>query len=134
MGACANRFSEIEGYSNDVAECEQEINAAINASITPTSTQHISSLYPWHWSITNPNFNNVSKAPSIIIARIKIAKEGFAGYSYYSSYLNDFYVTVVLRRDTSFNSSNNSLFFMFNSFPVSTRPTSKINIKKAPII
>ena len=98
--------SEIEGYSNDVAACEEEINAAINASITPTSTQHISSLYPWHWSVTNPNFNNVSKAPSIIIARIKIAKEGFAGYSYYSSYLNDFYVTVVLRRDTSFSSSN----------------------------
>lgn len=98
--------SEIQRYSNDVAACAEEINAAINASITPTSTQHVSSLYPWHWSTTNPNFNNVSKAPSVIIARIKIAKEGFAGYSYYSSYLNDFYVTVILRRDTSFSSSN----------------------------
>ena len=105
--------SEIEVYSNDVAGCAEEINAAINASITPTSTQHISSLYPWHWSVTNPNFNNVSKAPSVIIARIKIAKEGFAGYSNYSSYLNDFYVTVVLRRDTSYN-GNNTLQYVGN--------------------
>lgn len=95
--------AKMDGYAADVEKCRDDMNATLDSGVTTSSGSHVSSLYHGHWTTTIPNFDSADKAPSTMIVRIKIAKDAFAAYTNYTSYLDDFYVNVVLRKDDSNN-------------------------------
>lgn len=99
----ADVTAKMDGYAADVEKCRDDMNATLDSGVTTSSSSHVSSLYPGHWTTNVPNFDSADKAPSTMIVRIKIAKDAFAAYTNYTSYLDDFYVNVVLRKDDSNN-------------------------------